>query len=943
MNSVTAIKRTFAVSILLFSLSASSATITIMNADGAGEGFNDQTPVAPIGGNSGTTLGEQRLNVFNYAASIWAERIDSPIEIRVEAQFDPLYCTPNSAVLGSAGTTTVHRDFAGAPLSSTWYPQALANSIAGTDLSPASPDLSSTFNSEIDNNSSCLTSINWYLGLDGNNNNDIDLADVVIHEIGHGLGFASYVDPQTGVKFLNYIDVFSYNLESHASGLTWDQMSNSQRALSAVDSGNLHFIGSNVVIAAQGHVPMYSPNPVDPGSSVSHFDVSMTPNELMEPFITDPPMHDVGLAYEVMLDLGWMDATQPGNEPLCGQPTFNRVTERAVFLWNDCADPQQWHARVTAGGVSSSYRGSVTSNQPFDSLTGFSIEASDSLPGDFSVPTAGPITYVLNVGGTGQDGFEFHYPVGANVCFDLASPDLPVYIGADRVEWTVPVNLTTFDGCAITLNTLSVSSVIVGEDAGTAEFTVNLSPAPGPGEQVDVDYMTANDTATAGSDYTQTSGTLTFLQGQSQLTVSVPIVDDTVSEGTEAFSLALSSTATNSVTATATILDNDGGSTPVCGQPNFDLTADTAVFLWNDCADPQQWHARMTAGGVPNSYRGSVTSNQPFNSLQGFSLEASDSLPADFSTPTAGPITYVLNVGGTGQDGFEFNFPASANVCFDLASPALPVYIGSSRVEVAAPVNLTTFSACEFTGNTLSVDSVIVGEDARAAVFAVNLSPAPGPGEQVNVDYTTADATAFSGSDYTLTSGTLTFLQGQSQLTVSVPIVDDTVSEGTEAFSLALSSAATNSVTATATILDNDGGSTPVCGQPNFDRVTERAVFLWNDCLDTQQWHARVTAGGVSTSYRGSVTSNQLFDSLTGFSIETSDSLPGDFTVPTAGPIAFTLNVGNSGQDGFEFHYPVGANVCFDLASPALPVYIGADRVEWTVPVNLTTFGACTP
>jgi hypothetical protein len=207
----------------------------------------------------------------------------------------------------------------------------------------------------------------------------------------------------------------------------------------------------------------------------------------------------------------------------------------------------------------------------------------------------------------------------------------------------------------------------------------------------------------------------------------------------------------------------------------------------------------------------------------------------------------------------------------------------------------------------------------------------------------TANDTATAGSDYTQTSGTLTFLQGQSQLTVSVPIVDDTVSEGTEAFSLALSSTATNSVTATATILDNDGGSTPVCGQPNFDRVTERAVFLWNDCLDTQQWHARVTAGGVSTSYRGSVTSNQLFDSLTGFSIETSDSLPGDFSVPTAGPIAFILNVGNSGQDGFEFHYPVGANVCFDLASPALPVYIGADRVEWTVPVNLTTFGACTP
>ena len=49
---------------------ARAATIQIVNLDGAGEGFNDGTAVAPIGGNPGTTRGAQRLNVFNQAAAV---------------------------------------------------------------------------------------------------------------------------------------------------------------------------------------------------------------------------------------------------------------------------------------------------------------------------------------------------------------------------------------------------------------------------------------------------------------------------------------------------------------------------------------------------------------------------------------------------------------------------------------------------------------------------------------------------------------------------------------------------------------------------------------------------------------------------------------------------------------------------------------------------------
>lgn len=290
-----------------------AANIVIVNADGPGEGFNDTTPASPVGGNTGVTLGEQRLQAFQYAAQIWADRLDSPVEIKVEAKFDPLSCNQSSAVLGSAGTTTLHRDFNNAPQPATWYPQALANALAGSDLSASSPDLSATFNSAIDNNNNCLNGTNWYLGLDGDNGGDIDLVDVVIHEIGHGLGFASYVDESTGSLFLSHIDVFSTMLEDHSTMLTWEQMTNAERQASAIDSGDLHFIGSNVTLALGAHAPMYAPNPVQPGSSVSHWSTSFSPDELMEPFITQPPIHDPGLALELMLDLGWQPLV-PGNQ-----------------------------------------------------------------------------------------------------------------------------------------------------------------------------------------------------------------------------------------------------------------------------------------------------------------------------------------------------------------------------------------------------------------------------------------------------------------------------------------------------------------------------------------------------------------------------------------------------------------------------------------------------
>src|ERR1700753_528635 len=97
-----------------------AANIVIVNGDPAGVGFNDPTPTAPVGGNTGATLGAQRLIVFQAAAQKWGSTLSSAVTIRVNAVWTALTCNANSAVLGSAGPSEAWRDFSNAPVANHW-------------------------------------------------------------------------------------------------------------------------------------------------------------------------------------------------------------------------------------------------------------------------------------------------------------------------------------------------------------------------------------------------------------------------------------------------------------------------------------------------------------------------------------------------------------------------------------------------------------------------------------------------------------------------------------------------------------------------------------------------------------------------------------------------------------------------------------------------------
>ena len=283
-----------------------NSTITIVNINAPGVGFNDPTPAAPVGGNPGTTVGQQRLIAFQFAADVWGAALDSKVEIRIQASFEPLTCTPTSAVLGSAGTIQI---FSGGPgeQPNTWYHVALANKLAGFDLAPGAPgtssdDIRARFNSLLNGNPACLGGTGWYYGLDLNHGTDIDLVTVLLHEFGHGLGFSTFVGAN-GAGLLGLMDVYANNLFDDTTGKLWSAMTNAERAASIINPRNVVWVGPKVTAAVPTTLAPGTPllSAIAPPSIAGSYQVGAAS--------FGPPLSSPGLAGTVVLANDGVGAT----------------------------------------------------------------------------------------------------------------------------------------------------------------------------------------------------------------------------------------------------------------------------------------------------------------------------------------------------------------------------------------------------------------------------------------------------------------------------------------------------------------------------------------------------------------------------------------------------------------------------------------------------------
>ena len=302
-------------------------------------GFDSSVSTTPSGGNNGTTIGEQRRLAFIKAAELLANQIVSSQTIVVDASFSGLPCDASSAVLGSAGAMGSIAYEGGdilpaGALVDTFYPIALFNALENDDAAPEQADIQAEFNANLGSNF-CLRDGDWYYGFDDNSGNLTGFLTVLLHEITHGLGFTSLVNPSTGEKAQAFNsdgstteidDIFSNFLYIKSEDKTWAELStsaqnNAKRKSSITSQNDLFWNGSNANNMAaslltggisDGRIQMYAPSTLEEGSSVSHFDTSATPNELMEPNLALNSC-DPGLALGVMQDIGWsiINASKP--------------------------------------------------------------------------------------------------------------------------------------------------------------------------------------------------------------------------------------------------------------------------------------------------------------------------------------------------------------------------------------------------------------------------------------------------------------------------------------------------------------------------------------------------------------------------------------------------------------------------------------------------------
>ena len=243
----------------------------------------------------------EAMQAFDYAVDIWAMNLESNVPIIVNANFTNL----GGGVLGSAGPVNIFRNFSGAPENDTWYPVALANKLAGFDLAGAA-DISCNFNS----------SFNWYFGTDGNTpSGQYDFVSVVLHELGHGLGFIGSANVSGSTGFIGQSgDPYIYDtFVETGAGVSILTLPNASTTLGNTLTGNsLYWNGPEGIAGNGGTEPrLYAPGSWNGGSSYSHLNESTYPagnaNSLMTPFLgSAEAIHDPGeVTYGIFVDMGW--------------------------------------------------------------------------------------------------------------------------------------------------------------------------------------------------------------------------------------------------------------------------------------------------------------------------------------------------------------------------------------------------------------------------------------------------------------------------------------------------------------------------------------------------------------------------------------------------------------------------------------------------------------
>jgi Calx-beta domain len=391
--------------------------------------------------------------------------------------------------------------------------------------------------------------------------------------------------------------------------------------------------------------------------------------------------------------------------------------------------------------------------------------------------------------------------------FDVNVSDDGASEANETVNLTLKSGATTLDSSLLSIvdndnpkASVQLSSPVydVNEADGTATVTVTLSHAVDA--DVTVDYATADGSALAGSDYTNTHGTLTFIgnlnnggpgTGETSKTIQIPILQDPDAEDPETLTFTLSNAlpGTSSIlgapaTATVTIADDDPPGLIDFKSLHYDVneTDGQAIVTVERLGG--------VGGAVSVDYQtsdGSATAGSDYTATSGtLHWAAGDSADKTFTVPVrwdgraegSESISLVLTNPGGGSD---LGPNTAAVIRIGDAGASGPLALSSSAYSVGEAAGVVTITARR-SGNL---------------------------GGPVTVDYATNNGTATAGSDYTAAGGTLTFGPGEATKSFAVHVTSDSAHEGNETFQVTLSHAGGGAslgspAGATVTITDDD-------------------------------------------------------------------------------------------------------------------------------------------
>jgi Secretion system C-terminal sorting domain len=243
---------------------------------------------------------------FQSAVDVWESYLVSRVPIKVTAKFESI----NSTTLANSGSKKVFKNFTSKAISDVWYPSALANAVAGTDLDPKEVDIAITVNKNIA----------WSYKTDGSRDNfKYDLKTVILHELAHGLGFTTTfkiagtntLQVQWGLEGLPLI--YDIYIQNEKGGILTDntKFGNPSADLKTGTTTNKTFFKVDKGSFKTDPPKIYAPAEFRSGGSISHLDEGKYPkgteNSLMSPQIGAGEVNHVPgqVIFAILNQIGW--------------------------------------------------------------------------------------------------------------------------------------------------------------------------------------------------------------------------------------------------------------------------------------------------------------------------------------------------------------------------------------------------------------------------------------------------------------------------------------------------------------------------------------------------------------------------------------------------------------------------------------------------------------